>query len=57
MMREHKAMLKNRGIAMGGKAGYKAEDGKWISDHCNFDPNGMCKFAFLYLEMRSTQDI
>ncbi|MGG3834048.1 MULTISPECIES: hypothetical protein [Geobacillus] len=42
---------------MGGKAGYKAEDGKWISDHCNFDPNGMCKFAFLYLEMRSTQDI
>ncbi len=42
---------------MSEKAGYKAEDGKWISDHCNFDPSGMCKFAFLCLEICSTQDI
>ncbi|AKM19754.1 hypothetical protein NSQ51_11500 [Geobacillus sp. FSL K6-0789] len=42
---------------MGGKAGYKAEEGKWICDHYDFAPNRMRKFAFLYLEMRSTQDI
>lgn len=42
---------------MRGKACYKAEDGKWISDRCNFDTNKMCKFAFLCLGARSTQVI